>query len=66
MIERYSYKVQFSEEEKKYVGICEEFPHLVHVDKDSKQAMSGIKMLVKHVVSNILDAGDTIPRPLKS
>lgn len=66
MIDRYSYKVQFSEEEKKYVGICEEFPHLEHVNKDATQAMRGIKDLIKHVVSNILDAGDNIPRPIKA
>ena len=66
MIDRYSYKVQFSEEEKKYIGICEEFPHIVHVNKDSTHALTGIKNLIKHVVSNILDAGDTIPRPLKA
>ncbi|NEO85036.1 MAG: antitoxin HicB [Spirulina sp. SIO3F2] len=47
---RYSYGVFWSEEDQKFIGLCEEFPLLSHLDEFSDLAFTGIKALVKDVV----------------
>jgi predicted RNase H-like HicB family nuclease len=46
-IDRYSYRVTWSEEDQEYVGLCAEFPSLSWLTKTPEQALSGIRHLVQ-------------------
>jgi len=49
---QYRYKVIWSEEDQEFVGVCDEFPSLSHLDKDRDAVLSGIKNLVEDCNSN--------------
>ena len=40
------YRVVWSEEDQEYVGLCEAFPSLSHLDKSPSKALKGIRDLV--------------------
>lgn len=50
-IKRYTYRISWSEDDEEYVGTCEEFPSLSHLDKDPRCALEGIIYLVGDVLS---------------
>lgn len=62
--EHYTYRVTWSEDDQEYVGLCAEFPSLSHLDNSHMSAMQGILDLVKQVVEDMQDNGETIPIPL--
>ena len=43
---RYSFSVNWSAEDREFVGLCAEFPSLSWLDPDSDKARSGIERLV--------------------
>lgn len=63
-IEHYTYRVSWSAEDQEYVGLCAEFPSLSWLDKDQTKAFQGITALVKDVVADMLENGETVPQPL--
>ncbi len=62
--EHYTYRVTWSEEDKEYVGLCAEFPSLSHLDDSQLSAMQGIIDLVKEVVTDMQENGETVPETL--
>ena len=42
-IDRYTYRVTWSDEDQEYVGLCAEFPSLSWLESDPGQALSGIR-----------------------
>lgn len=60
----YTYRVTWSEDDKEYVGLCAEFPSLSHLDDSHINAMQGILGLVKNVVEDMQESGETVPVPL--
>ena len=61
---RYAYRVIWSEEDQKFVGLCAEFPSLSRLDKDQEAALRGIVALVKATVADMESGGEKIPAPL--
>lgn len=49
-MKKYKYFVEWLEEDKKYVGLCEEFPSLSWLDKNKEKALFGIKALVNETL----------------
>jgi len=47
------YKVIWSEEDKEYVGLCDEFSSLSWLDETREKALQGIKDVVREVVLDI-------------
>jgi len=45
----YTYRVIWSQKDQKFVGLCNEFPSLSHLDPDDAKALKGIKNLVTSV-----------------
>jgi len=45
-LKNYVFRVQWSEEDQEYVGTCDGFPSLSHLDKDILKAFDGIVDLV--------------------
>lgn len=63
-IDRYTYRLTWSEEDEEYVGLCAEFPSLSWLEKSPEKALTGIRTLVKESVADMEQAGEAIPNPL--
>jgi predicted HicB family RNase H-like nuclease len=64
MIDRYTYKITWSEEDKEHVGLCVEFPSLSWLAKTQEEALAGIKRVVGEVVADMKASGEVVPVPL--
>ena len=63
MIDRYTYRVIWSDEDGEYAGLCAEFPSLSWLAPTPDAARSGIRQLVAEVFTDLRDAGETPPNP---
>ena len=64
VIERYCYRVIWSDEDEEHVGLCTEFPSLSWLDETSEGALAGIKKLVANAVADMKKHRETIPEPI--
>jgi len=60
-IERYTYHVTWSEDDKEYVGLCAEFPSLSWLAVTPAEASAGIRDIVREVVEDMRDKGERAP-----
>lgn len=65
-IDRYTYRVTWSEEDREYVGLCAEFPSLSWLEATPEAALSGIRALVGEVVLDLKRGQEPIPEPLST
>ena len=63
-IDRYSYRVLWSEEDEEYVGTCAEFGLISHLDDTPEKAFAGIRDLVAFCVDDLRKEGAPVPEPL--
>ncbi|TVQ80102.1 MAG: toxin-antitoxin system HicB family antitoxin [Bradymonadales bacterium] len=63
-IEKYTYRVTWSEEDQEFVGLCAEFPSLSWLAKSQEAALQGIRKVVKTVVKDMKSRREPIPEPL--
>lgn len=63
-VEKYTYRVIWSEEDQEHVGLCAEFPSLSHLARSVPKALNGIVALVADVVEDMIDSNETPPQPL--
>jgi predicted HicB family RNase H-like nuclease len=63
-IERYTYRITWSDEDQEYVGLCAEFPSLSWLDNTQEAALSGIRDVVKEAISDMQLNNERIPQPL--
>ena len=64
LIDRYTYRVIWSDEDEEYVGLCAEFGALSHLDDTPEKALTGIRELVSHAVQLNVEDGVPVPEPL--
>jgi predicted HicB family RNase H-like nuclease len=64
MIEKYTYRIVWSDEDSEYVGLCAEFPSLSFLNKSQDKAFKGIRQLVKDVVNDLTANKEAVPEPL--
>jgi len=60
----YTYRIEWSPEDREWVGLCVEFPSLPWLDADPAGAVGGIVQLVADVVKDIYAEGERPPQPL--
>lgn len=60
----YTYRVTWSVEDNKYVGLCSEFPSLSWLALDQESALNGIRKVVAEVVVDMQTNGEEIPEPI--
>ena len=60
----YHYSVTWSAEDEEHVGLCAEFPSLSWLSKKQDDAFSGIVNLVKEIVAEMEQSGETPPESL--
>jgi predicted HicB family RNase H-like nuclease len=63
-VDKYTYRVRWSEEDAEFVGTCAELPGLSWLDADPDAAFHGIRRVAEEAVSLLEKAGDSIPEPL--
>lgn len=63
-VERYTYRVLWSEEDQEFVGLCAEFPSLSWLDQSQAAALAGIVRLVGKVVADMRRSKEPIPIPV--
>ena len=65
-VDRYTYRVTWSEEDEEYVGLCAEFPSLSWLEKIPEKALSGIRKVVRETVADLKKSKEAIPDPISS
>ena len=65
-IDRYTYRVTWSQEDDQCVGLCAEFPSLSWLAATPEKALRGIRKVVADVVSDMKASGEDVPDPLSS
>jgi predicted RNase H-like HicB family nuclease len=63
-IDRYTYRVTWSEEDQEHVGLCVEFPSLSWLAADPELALKGIRELVHDCVEDMRLSNEQVPEPL--
>jgi predicted RNase H-like HicB family nuclease len=63
-MDKYTYRVTWSEEDGEYVGLCAEFPSLSWLANTQELALSGIRDTVNQVIQDMQSTGEPIPQPL--
>ncbi len=64
LVDRYTYRVLWSEDDQEFVGLCAEMPSLSWLDQDRSKALTGIVKVVRQVVQDMEKSGEDIPEPL--
>lgn len=63
-VDRYSYRVMWSEEDQEHVGLCLEFPSLSWLALSSQAALKGIQKLVAEAIADLQRNREPVPHPL--
>lgn len=63
-MDKYTYRITYSKDDNEYIGFCAEFPSLSWLDKSQNKAFNGIQKLVKDVLIDMEQTGETPPQPL--
>ena len=63
-MDKYTYRVTWSEEDGQYIGLCAEFPSLSWLADTQEAALAGIRDTVKQVIRDMQSTGEPIPKPL--
>ena len=66
LIDRYTYRVFWSDEDEEYVALCAEFGLLSHLDDTPEKALTGIRDLVAHAAQLNREEGIPVPEPLST
>lgn len=64
LMDRYTYRILWSEEDQEHVGLCAEFPGLSWLEATPEAALSGIRQLIKETVADLLEQQEPIPEPI--
>ena len=63
-IDKYSYRVMWSEDDQEYIGLCSEFPSLSWLEGTQEKTLKGIKKLVNECISDLKKCGEEVPEPI--
>jgi predicted HicB family RNase H-like nuclease len=63
-MDKYTYRVTWSEDDGEYIGLCAEFPSLSWLAYTQEAALKGIRDTVKLAIADMMSTGEAIPQPL--
>ncbi len=63
-VDKYTYRVMWSDEDQEFVGLCVEFPSLSWLKPSPEASLKGIRALVKSVLRDMVKNGERIPEPI--
>ncbi len=64
ILDQYTYRVTWSDEDNQCVGLCAEFPSLSWLDATPEKALHGIRRVVAEVVADMQARGESVPEPI--
>ncbi|MGA0805608.1 MAG: type II toxin-antitoxin system HicB family antitoxin [Pseudohongiellaceae bacterium] len=65
-IDRYTYRVTWSEADQEHGGLCAEFPSLSWLESTPEGALKGIRKIVQRCVADMKRNHEHIPEPLSA
>ncbi len=65
-VEKYTYRVTWSEEDQEFVGLCAEFPSLSWLASTPEKALKGIGSIVKGCIEDMAQNSEDVPSPISS
>jgi predicted HicB family RNase H-like nuclease len=65
-VDRYTYRVTWSDEDSEYVGLCAELPSLSWLEESPEKALTGIRKLVKETVVDLKRSKEAVPEPIST
>lgn len=63
MIDKYCYRVIWSEVDQEFIALCAEFPSLSWLDKSQEKALTGIRKLVASSIRDLKSEKEEVPEP---
>ncbi len=63
-LEKYTYRIVWSEEDQENVGLCDEFPSLSWLELTKENALAGIRQLVADCLDERIEDGEPLPMPI--
>ncbi len=63
-LDKYTYRITWSEEDQEYVGLCVEFPSLSWLAETPEESLQGIRQLVADVVQDLIENHEPIPESI--
>lgn len=63
-MDKYTYRVMWSEEDGEYVGLCAEFPSLSWLANTPEAVLVGIRKTVSQIIRDMESTSEVIPQPL--
>ena len=64
MSDHYTYRITWSAEDGEHVGLCAEFPSLGWLACSPREALAGIRRLVRESVADMRASGEAPPDPI--
>ena len=65
-VEKYTYRVTWSEEDQEFVGLCAEFPSLSWLASTPEKTLKGIASVVKKCIEDMVQSSEDVPPPISS
>ena len=65
-VDRFTYRVTWSDEDQEYIGLCAEFPSLSWLEASPEKSLQGIRKLVREVVADLKRSKDPVPEPIST
>lgn len=65
-VEKYTYRVMWSEEDEEFVGSCAEFYSLSWLAPTPEGALKGIRYIVKECIEDMIQNNEEVPSPIFS
>ena len=60
-VDKYMYRVMWSEDDEEFIGLCAEFPGLSWLAPTSEKALKGIRSVVEECVQDMAQNNEDIP-----
>lgn len=65
-VDKYTYRVTWSEEDEEFVGLCAELPGLSWLATTAEKALKGIRSMVQKCVDDMAQNSEAIPVPIST
>jgi predicted HicB family RNase H-like nuclease len=66
MVDKYAYRVIWSDEDNEFAGLCADFPSLSWLSDSQDSAFRGIRELVASVVDELRENCEPVPEPMST
>jgi predicted HicB family RNase H-like nuclease len=63
LVDKYTYRVEWSEFDKAHIAVCLEFPSLSAVETTTQRALASIREVVAASIEWMLEEGERVPEP---